>query len=505
MKFVPAYLEQKQTNQPPADLPKIIADLITDTSWILIYQEQVMKICREIAGYSLRETDDIRRAMGKKDEKVLKPYKASFIQGLVNNGISATYAEYYWTEVLLPFADYSFNKSHAVAYSLISYLCAYFKANYPVEFFTALMTIRSQSLMPQDWAAKAPEYIYEASQMGVKVNPPSVQVSGTGFTIANDQIYFGLNAIRDIGVGAAKIIIAARQNTQFKDIFDFVFRCGTKVNTKVLEALIVSGAFDTMGYSRKELLEKLPDIVSYLPSVQEYHLHEEQRKQRLIDNEIIEQLQNELLTLQSSAKEEVKAAKKNKSPVSETTLFYSNLKENLKIIGETIEAGGQVSDEYVELYQKYGKLRKLPALREKSLPVKPELKYFKTLTITVNELMDQANYIGCYLGRHPARVMFPDSISLANVEEYEKSQVTGQVTSFRELRTKKNNELMAVIQFSDGTAMGEIVLFPFLYKKFKDNLPQLNDIILVDGTVENIDPLVKIKPHTIKVHRRNNE
>ena len=155
------------------------------------------------------------------------------------------------------FASNCFNRSHSVSYSFITYITAYLKANYPVEFFCSLMTTRSKSLQPKLWAQKAPQYINEARNLGVIINAPSVNASDMEFTIKDNEIYFGLNAIRDVGKTAAKSIMAARDKSTFKDVFDFVAKVNVqKVNTKVFTALIKAGAFDKMGYSRQELEEK---------------------------------------------------------------------------------------------------------------------------------------------------------------------------------------------------------------------------------------------------------
>ena len=174
-------------------------------------------------------------------------------------------------------ASNCFNKAHSVSYSMLTYISAYLKTHYPLEFFTSLMSVRSKTLQPKHWASKAPEYINEAKHFGVEINPPSVNQSSFEFTIANDEIYFGLNAIRDVGVTAARSVIKARQRTPFKSILDFVSRVNLqKVNTKVFEALVKAGAFDKMGYLRSELLENVEPIYTYLKNLEDY-------KQREID------------------------------------------------------------------------------------------------------------------------------------------------------------------------------------------------------------------------------
>lgn len=174
-------------------------------------------------------------------------------------------------------ASNCFNKAHSVSYSFLTYISAYLKAHHPVEFFTALMSTRSKTLQPKSWALKAPEYVQEASKFGVEVLPPSVNQSSFEFTIVGNQIYFGLNAIRDVGKTAAKAIIKARGDVPFSSIEDFLNRVNLqKVNTKVFDALIKAGAFDRMGYDRSSLLENTSAVYKYIKDVEDY-------KQRKID------------------------------------------------------------------------------------------------------------------------------------------------------------------------------------------------------------------------------
>lgn len=440
----------------------------------------------------------------------MAPYRESFIKGLMNKGLSEEYSSYYWDDVLVPFADYSFNKSHAVAYSTITYLCAYFKANYPVEFFCSLMTVRSQGKQPKLWAEKAPEYIQEAQTLGVKVHPPSVQMSENGFTIVDNEIYFGLSGVRSVGQGAANAIIKARGSVPFRDIWDFISRTGSKVNSKTIEALTIAGAFDSMGYVRKEILEKLPQIINYLPSIEEYNLHEITRKAREIENAKIELARLELDEKVKTAKKQAREHKKLGQPVPEDIELYLNIKETFELISTALSRENvdpsdlSIPSELIELYTKCGNARKLPALREKQKPEAPVLSRNRTLTVSVNELMDQANYIGCYLGLHPVRVVFPSAASLASIEEDEFVEVAGQVVMFKEILTRRG-ELMAVAQISDGTATAELLLFPQLYKRFKTSLPMVNDLLWISGRVEEIEPVIKLIPNKMKVHRREIE
>jgi len=201
---------------------------------------------------------------------VLAGYEAPFIAGCIDKGLTEAFAKDLW-KTLLGFADYCFNKSHSVAYSAITYICAWMKANYPVEFFAALMSVRSQSMQPKDWAQKAPEYVNEAKLLDVHIHSPSVNASGLSFTIRENEVYFGLSAIRNCGKTASRCITSARGKTKFTDIENFVTRVNTsKVNTKVFQALVHAGAFDRLGYHRDELIEKTQEIYDYVKCLVAY-------------------------------------------------------------------------------------------------------------------------------------------------------------------------------------------------------------------------------------------
>ena len=511
LQFASQYIDNKNSGLCPDGLPACIAEIIKDTNYILLYQEQVMKICVDIAGYTLREADDIRRALGKKKVEVLKPYKESFITGLVKHGLAKEWADEYWEKTLIPFADYSFNKSHSISYSVVTYVCAYFKANYPVEFFCALMTTRSAVMQPKLWAEKAPEYIQEAKELGVHIHSPSVQTSDRGFTIVGTDIYFGLSGIKGLGVTACRAIIKARGNTRFKDIWDFMARIDQRViNTKILESLVIAGAFDTMGYQRAELLEKIPQLASYLPALQDYTAHCEARRLRDIEIGSVVGLREELDVIVNEAKAKVKELKKLKQEIPAELQQLANIKETFSVIAECLaeESTSEpedlgISEQAVALYRKYGTLRKMPALREQQEPVKPELTRSKTVSISVEELMQQADYIGCYLGTHPAKVIFPHVAAISSLEEGSYEDFAGQVVSQRILKTRSGT-MMGFMSVNDGTATAEITVFNKQYNRLIANKswPTEGDIVKISGKVEHDEPVIKIILDNLTLHRR---
>jgi DNA polymerase III subunit alpha len=216
------------------------------------YQEQVMQIARDVAGFTMGQADELRKVMGKKQKEKIPVYREKFIAGAAAaSGIDAKLAEDIFAFVE-PFAGYGFNKSHAAAYGWIAYQTAFLKANHPVAYFAALMT------SVRDKTDKLVEYIDEAKKMGVAVLPPDVNESLVDFAVVGTQIRFGLAAVKGIGAGAVRAVLEAREDGKFVDFFDCVRRVDPKhVNRKVYEALIKCGAFDTLPGNRAQLLDAL--------------------------------------------------------------------------------------------------------------------------------------------------------------------------------------------------------------------------------------------------------
>ena len=375
-------------------------------------------------------------------------------------------------------ASNCFNKAHSVSYSMLTYITAYMKAHYPVEFFAALMSTRSKTLQPKNWAMKAPEYISEAAKFNVNVYPPSVNNSGYEFTIAEDEIYFGLNAIRDVGKTAARSIISARQKTPFKDIEDFLHRVNLqKVNTKVFEALIKAGAFDRMGYLRSELLLKTSDIYSYIKDLEAY-------KQREIDH-IKRNQENE-----------------RSAPLIERRNFLrKEIKKLTNRIAKGKEKDGDVSllhayEEELEPLEELN-LKKKPTLARHEKPIFPDLDRNKIVELTFTEIMEQAQYIGCYIGGHPLDLITIEKDDLDSLEESSYARVAGVILSIKEIKTRSGKQ-MAFIEIDDSTSSAEVVVFPAIWARIKDDLYQETDIIQCSVKVEQTEPDVKLILNKIK-------
>jgi DNA polymerase-3 subunit alpha len=222
------------------------------TYGVIVYQEQVMQVAREVAGYSLGRADLLRRAMGKKKPEILQKEEVPFIEGAVSRGYSREDAKRIF-EILTPFAGYGFNKSHAAAYSVVAYRTAYLKANYPAEFMAANLTNEISN------TDKLTEYISEARQMGLSVLPPDINRSDANFSVDHGQIIYGFLGIKGVGEGIAGAIQEEREaRGRFVDFIDFLTRLhDAGLNRKTMESLILAGCFDSLKYKRRQLLENL--------------------------------------------------------------------------------------------------------------------------------------------------------------------------------------------------------------------------------------------------------
>lgn len=261
MESIPKYIQNKKHPERIAYLHESLEPILNVTYGCLIYQEQVMQIVRDLAGYSYGRSDLVRRAMGKKKMSVMEQEREYFIYGkkdddgnveiigCLNNGIPKNVAEIIYDE-MVEFANYAFNKSHAAAYAVIAYETAYLKTYYPIEFMAALLT----SVMGD--ASKIALYIRNCQEMNIKVMPPHINVSEMKFTVQDGKIHFGLLAIKNVGQNIIDAIIKARnEKGKFQSIFDFFDKVDVhEMNKKAIESLIKAGAFDGLGANRAQML-----------------------------------------------------------------------------------------------------------------------------------------------------------------------------------------------------------------------------------------------------------
>jgi len=231
------------------ELEEPLAEILSTTHGLIVYQEQVMAIAQKVAGYSLGAADLLRRAMGKKKKEILDKELVPFAEGMRANGFSDRAISTLWG-ILVPFSDYAFNKAHSAAYGLISYWTAYLKANYPTEYMAALLT------SVRDDKDKSALYLGECRRMGIIVLPPDVNSSYADFTAVGTDIRFGLTAVRNVGANVVEAIVTTRhQKGAFASFTDFLDKVPAVVcNKRTIESLIKAGAFDSLGHGRRALV-----------------------------------------------------------------------------------------------------------------------------------------------------------------------------------------------------------------------------------------------------------
>jgi len=259
MQFIPQYIARKNKREPIEYLHPKLKPILEETQGICIYQEQLMRIARDISGFTLGEADVLRKAVGKKIAELLKQQEVKFIEGAAKNGVDKKIAIKLW-QWIQPFAQYGFNKSHAAAYATIAYQTAYLKAHYPVEFMASVLTSEKQDV------ERTAFLIDECKQMGIEVLPPDINESLKNFTVVESgkKIRFGLKAIKNVGENVIDVITEERKsNGKFGNITDFLQRVRSKdVNKKSMEALIKSGAFDAFE-ERNKLLINLERLLEW--------------------------------------------------------------------------------------------------------------------------------------------------------------------------------------------------------------------------------------------------
>jgi len=256
---LPEFIKRKHNPKTITYLDPRLKDILQESYGIITYQDDVLLAAIAIAGYTWEEADKLRKAMGKKIPKEMARQKEKFISGCINGGLPEAKAIALWL-LIEPFAAYGFNKAHAASYGMVAYQTAYLKANFPTEYMAALMTAESDDL------EKISAAVAECEKMGIRVLPPDINESLTGFTVLSDQnIRFGLCAMKNLGNQVAQAMITERkQKGKFTNLEDFLTRTAdTSANKKSLESLIKAGALDSLHSNRRQLLDSIDALTSY--------------------------------------------------------------------------------------------------------------------------------------------------------------------------------------------------------------------------------------------------
>ena len=304
MEQIPTFIESKHGRIPVEYPHPDLEEVLRETYGVIVYQEQIMEIASRMAGFSLGQADILRRAIGKKKKDILDEQEALFINGCVEKGYTRELGEELYA-LILKFASYGFNKSHAAAYALISYYTAYLKANHPVEYMASLLTASVNN------SDKVALYISDCRKQGLEILPPDINESFTYFTVVGDrQIRFGLAAVKNVGLGAIDSIVKNREEEPFVSLRDFCSRVDLRLcNKKVLESLIKSGALDSLG-ARAQLLNILDEVIAEGQSLQKAKNNGQTTVFSFMDNQVTGHLEDNLPDIPEFSQKEKLALEK---------------------------------------------------------------------------------------------------------------------------------------------------------------------------------------------------
>ena len=419
MDSIPTYLRNRREPDKVTYKTPQLAHILDVTNGCIVYQEQVMQIFRELAGFSFGQADNVRRAMSKKKHAVMEAEREHFVHGCtepghecpgcVANGISEKVANEIYDE-MSSFASYAFNKSHAACYAYVAFQTAYLKCHYPSEFMAALLT----SVL--DNTDKVIEYSGECARLGIKVLPPDVNVSGGGFTAdENGQIRFGLNAVKNVGRNLIENVVRERRNKPYTSLYDFCKRMhGNELNRRAVECLIKAGAFDRLGNNRHSHVEAVEGILKSI----------ETDTRRNLDGQL------DLFSVMSGGEQD--AAQEDRYEIRQLP-EYSH--------AELLQQEKEVSGLYLSGHP-------LDAYREKSARI----------------------------GSHTIKDLTGED---AHVTDGERVRVVCAVVKNR-MMTTKSNSMMAFTSVEDLTGTMEVIVFPKVLDTFRDAIRE-NAVVVIDG------------------------
>jgi len=427
--LIPKFINRKHGRELIDFAHVKLEPILRETYGIMVYQEQIMKIAQDLAGYSLGEADLLRRAMGKKKKSEMEKHQSQFVDGATQRGVDPRVAEALFEQMVL-FAEYCFNKSHSTAYGAVTYQTAYLKAHYPVAYMAALLTVNAGA------SDKVQRYIANCNAMGIEVMPPDVNASGIDFTPVGDRILFGLSAVRNLGDGAIRQLIESRQSDgPFASLAELCDRIpGQQLNRRALEALIHSGALDSLEpqANRAQLMADLDLVVDWASS---------RAKDRASG-------QGNLFDLLSATP----------SPDAGDSA--------------PLGVGGDCST------------------APKAAPVRD---YPPT-----EKLRLEKELVGFYLSDHPLKqlanqVKLLSPIALGNLDDLADKAKVSAVVMVPELRqvTTRKGDRMAVLQLEDLTGSCEAVVFPKSYARLADHL-MVDARLLVWASVDRRDERVQL-------------
>ncbi len=427
MAFIPEYARNKRNPAGIKYADERLEPILSSTYGVAIYQEQLMEISKRIGGFTPAEADDLRKAIGKKIHAKMAKLKPKFKKGAEASGTKPQVIDHLWS-LMERAGDYSFNKSHAACYALISYRTAYLKANFPVQYMAALIS----SVM--DTKDKVPFYVNVANEMGIEVLPPDVNESALDFRDVEGRIRFGLNAVKNVGETAIRNILEARETGgSFTDLFDFCERVDMGVvNGRAIESLIKSGAMDSIGPSRRGMLLVMPQAMSHGKKTRS----DADRGQASIFD----------LLLEPGGSADVDGAapgpganggRRNGRPPVEIPVDDFSKEELLKLEKETL------------------------GLYVSSHPLKD----------IRQEVRREAGHLISQLGEVPDGTV---------------TTIVGMVGALKRITTKKSGELMAFVTIEGLEGSVEMLCFPAVYQEHKELL-EVDKVVKIKGRVDHKD------------------
>jgi len=450
------YVDRVNQKKPVTYLIPELEPILKDTYGLLIYQEQAMRIATDLAGYTLEEADNLRKAIGKKKPEDMAKEEKRLISGMEKKGIPSSKARTIWEQIKV-FADYGFNLSHSVAYSYITYQTAFLKTHFPVEFYCALLSLHV------DNRDKLAEYLSNCRRYDIQVLPPDINQSGSGFTIADGVIRFGLSAIKDVGDKVCKKILKVRKNKPFTDLVNFYDRTRSAGITKrTIEALAKAGAFDSLEIPRSAVLDVLDKLLLRTRDMERYKKKMETYNKRLTRYLEREDFRNEQRKRGERLKPSLKKPQKPlpPQPVEIPDVQELNIEELMRLEKEML--GFYVTSHPLYAY---------------------EMEILRETTAHCGSLQDHVN------GEHVV--------------------IIGVLAAVKRFITRKGQQ-MAVLTLEDLHGTAEAVVFPRVYSTIYNSIVE-DAVVSVTARVEGeqgmskrliVSDVRKLKPKASKYTKR---